>query len=137
MLHESTKEVRYSKHVAAIRGKLLTKGLHGKLQTRFKLLFDAPTDAFAFLDQDAGGTISTMELQRGCNKIGIGVSIKELGASVAGDGQVDLLEFLRLFAWVDIAVIEDEMRASRLDLTRIKRQTMERLQEINDKKTKG
>mmetsp|Transcript_86330 Transcript_86330/g.126329 ORF Transcript_86330/g.126329 Transcript_86330/m.126329 type:complete len:155 (-) Transcript_86330:53-517(-) len=119
------------KAAAAIRGKQHTKGLRAKLQTRFRCLFDAPTDAFVFLDQDAGGTLSTLELQRGCKRIGLDVTIMELGPAVSSDGQVDLLEFLRLFAWVDIAVIEDTLRASRLNVTQIQLLAMERLLHVS------
>jgi len=48
-----------------------------------------------------------------------------------GGPQVDLLEFLRLFAWVDIAVIEDTFRASRLNVTQIQLLAMERLLHVS------
>jgi len=40
--------------------------------------------------------------------------MKELGADVAGDGQIDLMEFLRLFSWHDIDDVSQAISASRL-----------------------
>lgn len=139
ILKEATHEtVRYTKHVAEIRAKSNLKGEMRAIQERFKLLFDTTTDAFSFFDLDGSETISTLELQRGLKRLGLDVSTKELEVGCAlYDGHLDLLEFLRMFAWHDIEVVQDAVKESRLHFRRTQALLQERLAELNDADKKG
>ena len=134
----SAQTVRYTKHVAEIRAKSNLKGEMRAIQERFKLLFDTTTDAFSFFDLDGSETISTLELQRGLKRLGLDVSTKELEVGCAlYDGHLDLLEFLRMFAWHDIQVVQDAVKESRLSFRRTQALLQERLAELNDADKKG
>jgi hypothetical protein len=140
VLKEATnaQTVRYTKHVAEIRAKSNLKGEMIAIQERFKLLFDTTTDAFSFFDLDGSETISTLELQRGLKRLGLDVSTKELEVGCAlYDGHLDLLEFLRMFAWHDIEVVQDAVKESRLHFRRTQALMQERLAELNDADKKG
>lgn len=137
---EATKAqtMRYTKLVAEIRTKSNLKGEMAAIQERFKLLFDTSTDAFSFFDLDGSETISTLELQRGLKRLGLDVSTKELEAGCAlYDGHFDLLEFLRMFSWHDIVVVQDAVKESRLHFRRTQALLQERLAELNDADKKG
>ena len=125
--------VRHTNHVAEIRAKSNLRGEMRAIQARFKLLFDTSTDAFSFFDLDGSETISTLELQRGLKRLGLNVSTKELEVGCAlYDGHLDLLEFLRMFAWHDIEVVKDAVKASRLNFRRMQALLQERLAELKD-----
>ena len=125
---------KFRKPKFAICAKTHSKGVHAAIQSRLKLLFDSPTDAFVFFDINASDGITAAEVQRGLRQLGAVASIRDLGGIVSADGQVSVLGFLRVFAWQDIVDIEelDAMLAkSRLNEAKIRAKALERFEALN------
>ena len=125
---------KFRKPKFAICAKTHSKGVHAAIQSRLKLLFDSPTDAFVFFDINASDGITAAEVQRGLRQLGAVASIRDLGGIVSTDGQVSVLGFLRVFAWQDIVDIEalDAMLAkSRLNEAKIRAKASERFEALN------
>ena len=125
--------VHYAQHVAEIRAKSNLKGVMAVIQERLKLLFDMSTDAFSFFDLDTSESITPLELQRGLKRLGLDISTKQLETGCAlHDGQLDLMEFLRMFSWHDISVVADAQKESRLHSRRALVIAQERLAGLKD-----
>jgi hypothetical protein len=87
--------------------------MNALMQARLKELFVDVVEAFVFLDQNGDESISTVELAHGFKRMGIVCDMKKLGSAVAADGMVDMIEFMRLFAWQDVPNIEQALRKTR------------------------
>lgn len=114
-----------------IRARKGLKGVNALVQTRLKQLFANVVDAFTFLDQNGDECISTVELGHGFKRMGLtGLDMKQLGAAVAADGNVDIFEFMRLYAWEDIVHLDKALKLSRphhreiVEQAMIKRKTL-------------
>jgi Ca2+-binding EF-hand superfamily protein len=128
------RRTKFRKPNVAICAKTQSKGVHAAIQTRLKLLFDSPTDAFVFFDINASDGITAAEVQRGLRLLGVDASIRDLGGIVSTDGQVSVLGFLRVYGWQDIVDLEelDAMLAkSRLNEAKIRAKSLQRVEALN------
>lgn len=115
---ESIKEVKASQNSRpAVKGKKNRPGVVGVVQSRLKMLFDTVQDAFVFIDNDGNDNITKVEFARGLQRCGIiGGSISKLSAMVAADGIIDVLEFMRLFAWQDVRHVDKSIAIAKVSV---------------------
>lgn len=69
------------------------------------------------MDNDGNDSITKVEFGRGLQRIGItGGNIGKLSAMVAADGLIDVMEFLRLFAWHDVRYVDKAITDAKLQV---------------------
>eukprot|EP00960_Hanusia_phi_P039759 754037-Hanusia_phi.AAC.2 len=107
----------------AIRARRQLEGRHARIQKRLQAVFDQVADAFTYLDNNGDFFVTQAELRRGFQKLRMDdVDMAQLGCSVSADGKIDLIEFMRLFAWKDVVDIEEEISRSKLRRSKIVKQ---------------
>lgn len=99
----------------AIRGRRRKGPPLEDVQRRFQQVFETAQDAFVYFDNDGNDRLTRTEFLRGMIRVGCqAVGISKLSAIVAADGVVDVVEFLRTFAWHDIRNIDHALQESKL-----------------------
>ena len=63
-------------------------------------------------------------------RLGLTLSMHDLGVNVAHEGRVDILAFCRTYAWHDIPVLSESIAESRKKVDEIRTCALERLQQI-------
>src|SRR6056300_1495530 len=99
----------------AVKGKKNRPGVVGIVQARLMALFDTVRDAFVYIDNDGNDSITKVEFARGLQRVGlVGADINKLSAMVAADGIIDVLEFIRLFAWHDVRQVDKSIAEAKI-----------------------
>jgi len=133
MQHAKSQEEKNKGNKAkpAIKGKLNRPGGIGVVQARLMELFDKVQDAFVYIDNDGNDQLTKVEFARGLQRLGItGASIGKLSAMVAADGLVDVLEFMRLFAWHDVRHVDKAIAESKIQRSLVLEKATARLNHL-------
>ena len=107
-----------SKHfVQPVRGRKRGDGIMATVQTRLRKVFGSVQDAFIFFDPEGRDHLTHQEFLVGIKKLSLEVDddSSKCAAVIAGaDKCIDCLEFIRAFAWHDIANWQDAMNEARM-----------------------
>lgn len=115
----------------AVKGKKNRPGVVGIVQARLISLFDTVQDAFVYIDNDGNDSITKVEFARGLQRVGlVGADINKLSAMVAADGIIDVLEFIRLFAWHDVRQVDKSIAEAKIKRSMVVEKATERLREF-------
>ena len=115
----------------AVKGKKNRPGVVGIVQARLMALFDTVQDAFVYIDNDGNDSITKVEFARGLQRVGlVGADINKLSAMVAADGIIDVLEFIRLFAWHDVRQVDKSIAEAKIKRSIVVEKATERLHEL-------